>query len=339
MSKEKSLTISFSEKYGIKVEDLLPTLLNTAFKTKDGHITKEQMIALLVVADQYNLNPFTREIYAYPSKTGIVPVVGVDGWLRIINEHSCFDGISFSYSENSITPIDAKVSCPEWVDVTIHRKDRSVPTTVREYLDEVYREPFKAKGGVKNEWYTIDGAWQTHPKRMLRHKGIIQCARIAFSFGGIYDEDEAARIMHNESAVIDMGAAEVVQPSQPEPKPEPEVVVSANKTLDDEAVKLVVEKLLARLNGAPLKPLYDYIATQYCPETQKKILSVLEQKQQKIKATDHTEHVEQSSPFEGDEQYAEAVPADEFEPMAQSSKVDYADQFEQPSLTDGIGFY
>lgn len=29
---------------------------------------------------------------------------------------------------------------------------------------------------------------------MLRHKAMIQCARIAFGFTGIYDEDEAQRI-------------------------------------------------------------------------------------------------------------------------------------------------
>jgi hypothetical protein len=30
---------------------------------------------------------------------------------------------------------------------------------------------------------------------MLRHKAMIQCARIAFGFGGIYDQDEAERII------------------------------------------------------------------------------------------------------------------------------------------------
>ncbi|WP_414650481.1 recombinase RecT, partial [Escherichia coli] len=47
-----------------------------------------QFIALLIVANQYGLNPWTKEIYAFPDKqNGIVPVVGVDGWSRIINEN------------------------------------------------------------------------------------------------------------------------------------------------------------------------------------------------------------------------------------------------------------
>jgi hypothetical protein len=31
-------------------------------------VTDEQMMALLIVADQYGLNPFTKEIYGYPDK-------------------------------------------------------------------------------------------------------------------------------------------------------------------------------------------------------------------------------------------------------------------------------
>ena len=39
--------------------------------------------------------------------------------------------------------------------------------------------------------------WESHPYRMLRHKAMIQCARIAFGFGGIFDADEAERILEN----------------------------------------------------------------------------------------------------------------------------------------------
>jgi len=38
------------------------------------------------------------------------------------------------------------------------------------------------------------GPWKSHPRRMLRHKALIQCARLAFGYTGIYDEDEAQRI-------------------------------------------------------------------------------------------------------------------------------------------------
>lgn len=166
---------------------LIETLKATAFK---GQVSDAQMTALMVVANQYALNPWTKEIYAFPDKNnGIVPVVGVDGWSRIINSHAQFDGIEFEQDDQSCTCI-------------IFRKDRNRPIKVTEWMAE-------CKRGT--------GPWQTHPKRMLRHKAMIQCARLAFGYGGIYDQDEAERIVEGQPQQrqpVDMGLAEVVE--QPE---------------------------------------------------------------------------------------------------------------------------
>ena len=51
------------------------------------------------------------------------------------------------------------------MECTIHRSDRVVPMTVREYLSEVK---------------TNHPAWQKFPRRMLRYKALQQCARLAF---------------------------------------------------------------------------------------------------------------------------------------------------------------
>lgn len=179
-----------AQRFGVDETKLLSTLKNTAFKVKNGEATNEQMMALMVVADQHGLNPFTKEIYAFPDKqNGIVPVVGVDGWSRIINSHPDFDGMEFTASEN-IVEMDGAKPCPEWIECSIYRKGRSKPITVREYLDECYRPPFNG----------YNGPWQTHTKRFLRHKTMIQCARIAFGFAGIYDPDEAERINESQDA-------------------------------------------------------------------------------------------------------------------------------------------
>lgn len=160
---------------------LIETLKATAFK---GQVSDAQMTALMVVANQYGLNPWTKEIYAFPDKNnGIVPVVGVDGWSRIINNHPQFDGMEFEQDDKSCTCI-------------IFRKDRGHPIKVTEYMAECKRANI--------------GPWQSHPRRMLRHKTMIQCARLAFGYGGIYDQDEAERIVES-GAVIDMGAAEVIR--------------------------------------------------------------------------------------------------------------------------------
>ena len=158
---------------------LSETLKSTAFKS-NTQVTDEQMTALLIVANQHGLNPFTREIFAFPDKGAIVPVVGIDGWSRIMNSHPQFDGMDFKSDNDSCTCV-------------IYRKDRSHPTSATEYMDECKRDN--------------SPAWKSHPRRMLRHKAMIQAARLAFGFTGIYDQDEAERIIEVKGKEIDITPA------------------------------------------------------------------------------------------------------------------------------------
>lgn len=203
--------------------ELMTTLKATAFK---GQVSDAQMTALMIVANQYTLNPWTKEIYAFPDKNnGIVPVVGVDGWARIINGNQQFDGMEFDQNDEQCT-------------CRIYRKDRSHPIAVTEYMSE-------CKRGT--------GPWQSHPKRMLRHKAMIQCARIAFGFGGIYDHDEAERIIEGREEID-------ITPHKPEPKAMPamtadkfaankpawrQIVESGKKTADELIVFLETKALLS----------------------------------------------------------------------------------------------
>ena len=159
----RSVLANLANRYNCDSGKLLATLKSTAFKDAND----EQMIALCIVADQYKLNPFTKEIYAFPDKGGgIVPVVSIDGWLRIINDHPEFDGMDIDGDEDQCK-------------VTIYRKDRTHACTVTEYASECNRQT---------------APWKSHPARMLRHKAVIQCARIAFGFS-MRDPDEAERII------------------------------------------------------------------------------------------------------------------------------------------------
>ena len=160
-----SVIARLADRFGVDQSKMLECLKSTAFR---GGCSNEQLMALCIVSEQYGLNPWTKEIYAFPDKqNGIVPVVGVDGWARIINSHPQFDGIDFEQDED-------KCTC------TIYRKDRGHPTIATEYMSECKRNT---------------GPWGSHPKRMLRHKALIQAARLAFGFVGIYDQDEAERIV------------------------------------------------------------------------------------------------------------------------------------------------
>lgn len=175
MSKQlASLSGKLAARFGMDADEkeLIDTLKATAFR-QDGNqqITDAQMTAMLIVANQYGLNPWTKEIYAFPHKGSIVPIVGVDGWARIINDHPMFDGMDFQQDDESCT-------------CRIYRKDRSHPVAVTEYMSECYKET---------------PPWKSHKRRMLRHKALIQCARMAFSYSGIYDEDDAERILDRDA--------------------------------------------------------------------------------------------------------------------------------------------
>lgn len=163
----------FGSLYSVEPDQVYRTLCATAFSEAKS---AQQVVALLIVADQYGLNPFTKEIYAFPDRNGgVVPVVGIDGWNRIAQQHPQFDGLDLRYSDDLDT-INGARPCPRWVEAVIYRKDRSHPIVVREYLAECFRET---------------QPWKSHTSRMLRHKAIIQGYRLAFGFHGIYDPDEA----------------------------------------------------------------------------------------------------------------------------------------------------
>ncbi|MEM9236782.1 MAG: recombinase RecT [Verrucomicrobiota bacterium] len=189
---QKSAIAMMADRLHISQPKLVETLKATAFKTCKSD---EQFAALMIVSNEYQLNPLTKEIYAFPGKGGeVVPIVSIDGWLRIINSHPQFDGMDEAFAEDG-------TSCT----VTIYRKDRSRPTVHTEFLDEVRRptEP-----------------WKQHTRRMLKWKTIIQCGRIAFGFGGIYDEDEGKEV----AGMRDVTPEPELPKSNPFAKPEAEPV-------------------------------------------------------------------------------------------------------------------
>lgn len=137
--------------------------------------TAEEFVTFLAIANEYKLNPLTKEIYAFSNRGTIQPIVSIDGWLSIINNHPQFDGMEFQDSIDTNGNI-VSVTC------SIFRKDRSRPTQVTEYMNECMDKSGKSE------------PWKRWPARMLRHKAAIQAARYAFGLSGIYDPDEADRI-------------------------------------------------------------------------------------------------------------------------------------------------
>lgn len=140
--------------------------------------TAEEFAAFLIVCRNYKLNPITREIYAMRKKGGgIQAVVGVDGWSNLINSHPAADGMEFRDQLDERGNL-VSITC------RIYRKDRAHPIEATEYLSECIR---KDKDGK------VVDVWAQWPRRMLRHKAMIQAARYAFGFAGVVDPDEMDR--------------------------------------------------------------------------------------------------------------------------------------------------
>lgn len=92
---------------------------------------------VLMVAEQLDINPLRRELWAFRGKNGVVqPLVSVDGWKAIMLRQPNFDGYAVTYADSNIT-IEGVGTVPEWAECTIWLKNLSHPSTERVYTQEV----------------------------------------------------------------------------------------------------------------------------------------------------------------------------------------------------------
>jgi phage recombination protein Bet len=177
---KQTLIGAFAIRLGLDPQKVLPVLRETIIP--GGKASDEQIQVFLSVSNEYELNPFTKEIYAFPTKGGgVQPIVGVDGWIKLIHRQSDLNGLEFVEEADE----DGK---PFSATCRIFRKSMERCIAITEYYSECQRntEP-----------------WQKWPRRMLRHKAMIQCARVAFGFSGIVDEDEADRMKEVNAIVVE----------------------------------------------------------------------------------------------------------------------------------------
>jgi phage recombination protein Bet len=171
---ELSVIGAMASRFGMDKRAFEATLRSTIMP-KD--CSNEQVAAFLLVAKQHELNPFTKEIFAFPSRGGIQPIVSIDGWMKLINSHPMFNGMEFY---DHWTDDGSKLFS---INCKIFRKDREHAIEVTEYMSECYRDT---------------ETWKRWPARMLRHKAAIQCSRYAFGFAGILENDEYERLIEAE---------------------------------------------------------------------------------------------------------------------------------------------
>lgn len=122
-------------------------------------ITPYTQVQLLRMASKHLLDPLSDEISIIETKEGFQPFITIDGWAKLMNQHPQYAGMSLR------EPNETNSQLPAWMECTIYRNDRILPVVVKEYLEEVM---------------TNHPSWQQMPRRMLRHRVIQQCARLAF---------------------------------------------------------------------------------------------------------------------------------------------------------------
>jgi hypothetical protein len=107
----------------------------------------------------WHLDPLKEEIGFTQYEDGNWQVfISIDGCSRLLNEHSQFNGLVFNQADTLVEGI------PEWIECSIYRRDRILPITIREYFVEVCNS---------------HELWQKMPRRMLRHRALQQCVRLA----------------------------------------------------------------------------------------------------------------------------------------------------------------
>jgi hypothetical protein len=122
-------------------------------------VPAKTILVLLRTMQNLHLDPLNEEIgFVQYDDGGWQVLITIEGCSKLLNQHPQFNGLVFHQANTLIDGI------PEWIECSIYRKDRILPTTVREYLTEVRGES------------TI---WQKMPRRMLRHRALQQCVRLA----------------------------------------------------------------------------------------------------------------------------------------------------------------
>ena len=124
-------------------------------------VPAKTILNLLRTIQSLHLDPLNEEIGFTQYEDGRWQVfITIEGCSKILNQHSQFNGLVFNQADTLVDGV------PEWIECSIFRRDRIMPITVREYLIEVRSDK---------------DIWKKMPRRMLRHRALQQCVRLAIA--------------------------------------------------------------------------------------------------------------------------------------------------------------
>jgi len=98
-------------------------------------VPAKNILALLRSMQSLHLDPLSEEIGLIQYKDGHWQgFITIEGCSKLLNQHPQFSGLVFNQADTLIDGV------PEWIECSIYRQDRTIPTTVREHLMEVRGE-------------------------------------------------------------------------------------------------------------------------------------------------------------------------------------------------------
>ena len=169
-----------AENTGVSTQEITEVVKGMILASKAQHgavATDAEMAVVSGICSKYQLNPMMREAHAFISGGKLQVMIGLDGWLKILNRQPEFDGYEQIDNFNDKGELESVLT-------KIYVKGRRFPTPHTEYMDEAFQPK--------------SPAWLKFKKRMLAGKSLGQCVRKAFGISEVIDDDEVSRINSNQ---------------------------------------------------------------------------------------------------------------------------------------------
>jgi phage recombination protein Bet len=146
-------------------------MINTLRHTVAPGLTDSEFLLFTEMVKSTGLNPITKEIWAIKAGGRLQIMTGINGFLKIANSHSHFDGmeVTFEWSEDGKALISSTAK--------VYRKDRRFPSVATAYLAEYGKQ---------------SPIWKQMPSIMLSKCAKSLAIREAFinELGGLYTQEE-----------------------------------------------------------------------------------------------------------------------------------------------------
>lgn len=192
-------------------------LLSNVWAVSKGQppLTNSEMFVGMSMIARFGLDPIAKEVYVTRSNKGLMTIIGIDGFIKILDRTEHYDGFDQEIGWNA-TGDDI-----EWVETKIYSTKRKRPTVYRAYAKEYAR-----LAGI---------VAKAIPWHMLRLFSLRHATRLFTPLGGVVTEEEARWMREytpdeqRRNAIADHFEAELekakaaTKPEQKsEPTPEPE---------------------------------------------------------------------------------------------------------------------